>query len=340
MMEGVSAICSKKNTKHYAAGGIVESGYDNPARPMAGVANLINGFQRGLAGYERENAFREDREYLKQEREHQKLRRERQEQAYEMQMGVRKAAGQFAASGGVDVQPLIDLHNQRNPDSKINLAQDPGGSGNFALITTRPDGTEASKILKPEEIRTFGMNLTQSLHDPNAYFAQQEKLDEKRREFNERMKLLREGQRLRSTRTPAPKPVKYPARGAVLDLQDIIASDPELSKMGEEDRKRMAFNAAARTQKILAENPGIDASEAIAQALEEETLNISPGEQRALFGVDLLAPDKKPGYRDRRTGATNKVSPPVTRITGDEDFHSLPSGTRFIGPDGVRRVKP
>src|SRR3990172_3202222 len=196
MMEGVAAICSHKKTRHYADGGIIQSTYDNPAKPVTGVANFINGFQRGLSGYERENAFKEDRANLKEDRDYQKTQRDRQEQAYNMQMETKRAAGAFAASGGVDVTPLINLHNQRNPDSRINLAPSPDGGGSFALITTRPDGSEVSKTLKPEEIRTFGMNLTQSLHDPNAYFAKQETLDEKRREFNEKLGLLREKSRL------------------------------------------------------------------------------------------------------------------------------------------------
>ncbi|HJX58174.1 MAG TPA: hypothetical protein VJ325_05590 [Thiobacillus sp.] len=193
MMEGVDAICRNKKTRHYAHGGLVDV---NTARQAHGVANLFTGFQRGMHNAKRERAFDEDRQYLREDREYQKTQRDRQEQAQQMQLEVRKAAGAFAASGGVDVTPLIKLHNLRNPDGKINLAPTPDGSGNFALITQREDGTETSKILKPEEIRPFGMNLTQSLHDPNAYFAKQETLEEKRREFNERMALLREKHRL------------------------------------------------------------------------------------------------------------------------------------------------
>ena len=101
---------------------------------------------------------------------------------------------------------------------------------------------------------------------------------------------------------------------------------------------------------------GIDAADAINQALGEEVANITPGEQRSFLGIDMLAPDKKPTYTDRRTAATRTPAaapaPPATdqptqptalqpvRITGDDDYYRLPSGALFVGPDGVTRRKP
>jgi hypothetical protein len=239
-----------ENPDGYADGGGVGFGLgEGIERGYAGsVGSAIGAVRTGLiAGLgEARNQQEHDLRMANsaEDRAYQKTQRGRQEQAYNMQMETKKAAGAFAASGGVDVTPLINLHNQRNPDSKINLAPSPDGSGSFALITTRPDGSEASKILKPEEIRTFGMGLTQSLHDPNAYFAKQETLDEKRREFDEKMKLLREGHRLSGRGTA----------GATEHIIDRIAREEGIPWSQAWDKyKHTAENPEKSAQSLFAE---------------------------------------------------------------------------------------
>ncbi len=158
----------------------------------------------------------------------------------------------------------------------------------------------------------------------------------------------------RETKAGTAKPVRYPQRGAVLDAQDLIKGDPELSKLSDDDQRRLAFNTAAKTQALIQAQPGIDAAEALNQALGEETANITPGETRSFLGVDMLAPDKKPTYIDRRTAAARMpaaapataaaqpkqpAAPQPVRITGDADYAQLPSGALYIDPDGVTRRK-
>jgi hypothetical protein len=154
----------------------------------------------------------------------------------------------------------------------------------------------------------------------------------------------------------AVKPVKYPQRQTILDAQDLITGDPELSKLGEDDQKKLSFNVAARAQKYLTENPGSDASDAMSAALEEEVQNITPGEQRSRLGMDWLAKDKPPAYVDRRRAPGMPAAAPASPaaqpkpaastpaqpmpIGGDDDYHQLPSGALFVGPDGVTRRKP
>ena len=47
-----------------------------------------------------------------------------------------------------------------------------------------------------------------------------------------------------ATKGSTVKPVKYPQRQTILDAQDLITGDPELSKLGEDDQKKLAFNVA------------------------------------------------------------------------------------------------
>lgn len=305
MMEGLGVICSKKNTRHIAADGLSEIGLADGGlvggiRPGQGLANLASGFRDGQMDYRRMKAFDEDRDYLQKQRD-------RQEKMLEMQMKVRAAASQFAATDGMDVKPLIDLYHQSNPGAaKLDLARN--ADGTFALNVTRPDGTTETKPMKPEEVRTFGMHMTQALSNPEIFFANQEKLDERRQEFQRRLDLEREKARLirdgRAARAVIPKPVKYPGRGVVLDARELIGAEPDLASLSTEDQQRMAFNVAARMQKLLSENPGTDAAEAMSQALDEERANVAPGEKRDLFGIDLLARDRSPTYQSRRRGVS------------------------------------
>lgn len=139
------------------------------------------------------------------------------------------------------------------------------------------------------------------------------------------------------TKANAVKPVKYPQRQTILDAQDLIDGDQEFSKLGEDDRRKLSFNVAARTQKLLVEKPGTDASEAMSLALEEETKNIIPGEQRSRFGIDLLARDKPPSYQDRRTADKSQWLTPVSERTPQEADTTPPPEALTGLQEGMQR---
>jgi hypothetical protein len=62
-----------------------------------------------------------------------------------------------------------------------------------------------------------------------------------------------------------------------------------------------------------------------------------PGE--ALEGVGITRdPIRIPEYRGSTKPTSQEGKP--KKIMGDADYERLPSGTQFIGPDGVLRVKP
>lgn len=49
---------------------------------------------------------------------------------------------------------------------------------------------------------------------------------------------------------------------------------------------------------------------------------------------------EQPSILSRIFGSANKATPAPVSIKRAEDFHALPSGTHFIDPDGVHRIKP
>ena len=74
-----------------------------------------------------------------------------------------------------------------------------------------------------------------------------------------------------------------------------------------------------------------DSSAVIKQKMDSIPLYIESLKVRAGPGAKQLS-----GIIERGTAATGK---PVT-IKGDDGFNALPSGSEFIGPDGIRRRKP
>jgi hypothetical protein len=40
------------------------------------------------------------------------------------------------------------------------------------------------------------------------------------------------------------------------------------------------------------------------------------------------------------TGAASGQPPPAVQIKSDDDYNALPSGTKFVAPDGTTRIKP
>lgn len=326
---------SKKETKpHYASGGLVGG-----IRPGQGLANLASGFRDGQMDYRRMKAFdeeqeykKEDREYLKGERQYQKQKRDREEITYQQGLELKDATSQFYASDGQDIQPLLGLYNRRG-GHQIGIERNESGS--YQLSVTQPDGSNEVREVSPREIKSFGMNMAQGLSNPASWLKANEPTmvgnaiiqrgidgsytslyEAPSNDYtpiggglgvlNRKTGKVEPGldpDTLRSvrSRSPAgPKAVRYPQRGMVLDAEDLLSTDPDLAGLSEEDRKALALNVASRAQGLLGEQPGIDASEAIAQALDEERTNVTSGEKREHFGLDWLARDVAPTYQDRR----------------------------------------
>lgn len=63
----------------------------------------------------------------------------------------------------------------------------------------------------------------------------------------------------------------------------------------------------------------------------------TPGEAAAL--IDKHYERSSGQHRSRRVAAAERVGGPV-RVASKEAFNALPSGTRFIAPDGSERIKP
>jgi len=151
--------------------------------PGRGFANLASGVKQGLNDYARLKAFNEDRDYINQQRA-------KQAEDDKRRTAIRDAAAQFASSGGKNVQPLLDAYHQFYPNS-ANLNVQTDGKGGHVLVVTGPDGSVQKQQMSDQDLRTFGMHMTEALGDPNAYFTRQEANDEHRREFDEKMALER-----------------------------------------------------------------------------------------------------------------------------------------------------
>lgn len=286
--------------------------------------------------------MQEDREYLREQRN-------RQSDEANFNQEINNALREFMGSGGTKYQKAAELLNKFNdsPDQKIGVSRNDDGTFNVGAVDLegRPIGNP-SKLTADD----FGKRLY-VMSKPEAYF---KNVDQKGR-YNESERGVLDtatgGFRAHGPgmKGGKQKPVRYPQRGMVLDAGDLIKNDQDLSQLSKEDQDALAFNAAARAQALLAEQPGIDAAAAMSLALEEEAQNITSGEKREHFGFDWLARDVAPTYRDRRKAIgmsgrpANTTSAPADRpihIQNDDDFNRLPPGSLFTGPDGVLRRKP
>lgn len=156
--------------------------------PGRGMANLETGVREGMNDYARLKAFNEDRAWLKQQRDMQEQERQRG-------MKIRDAASKFAASDGTNVQPLLDLYHDMYPDqAKLDVSGDQ--KSGYKLTVTRPDGSSDAKPMSPDDLRHFGMHMTEAMSDPNKYFARQDSMDERRAEAQMRMQEMMQRYRL------------------------------------------------------------------------------------------------------------------------------------------------
>lgn len=323
---------------HYASGGLVGG-----IRPGQGLANFASGFRDGQMDYRRMKAFDEDQEYKK-------TQRAREAQAYEMQQELYNAAGQVAATSGLDAKPLIDIYHKRFPNAaKLDFAKNDDGT--FLLTTLYPDGKTESKAMKPEEVKVFSKEMAQGLSNPANWFKATEPTNDYTPiggglgVLNRKTGKVGPGldpDTLRSvrSRSPAgPKAVRYPQRGMVLDAEDLLSTDPDLAGLSEEDRKALALNVASRAQGLLGEQPGIDASEAIAQALDEERTNVTSGEKREHFGLDWLARDVAPTYQDRRRVPVT-VTPAEQALKAKMNARANPRTPAMSSPTEPTAVNP
>lgn len=352
--------------KHYASGGLVGG-----IRPGQGLANLASGFRDGQMDYRRMKAFDEDREYLKGERQYQKRKRDREEITYQQGVELKDATSRFIASNGQDIQPLLELYNRRG-GHQIGIERNESGS--YQLSVSQPDGSTEAREVTPKEIKSFGMNMAQGLSNPASWF----KANEPTKVGNAIIQRGIDGSytslyeapsndytpiggglgvlnrktgkvgpgldpdTLRSvrSRSPArPKAVRYPQRGMVLDVEDLLSTDPDLAGLSEEDRKALALNVASRAQGLLGEQPGIDASEAIAQALDEERTNVTSGEKREHFGLDWLARDVAPTYQDRRRVPVT-VTPAEQALKAKMNARANPRTPAMSSPTEPTAVNP
>lgn len=81
---------------------------------------------------------------------------------------------------------------------------------------------------------------------------------------------------------------------------------------------------------LLANNKNIDEKEA-ARLLTVD---------KYLYLTDNPSPSASPGQPQAGPKPPTATSSQPVQITGDDDYNKLPSGTRFVGPDGKVRVKP
>lgn len=326
-----------------------------------GVGRFLEGVKAGLGGGQeyamREQQMRnteEDREYLRGQRSREARMQVIQDEFAQFNLDLRKALGGYVSSKGANYQPVVDLYNTRYPsDHKLNVIRNDDGTFNIGTVDAEGKPTASPGKATFDE---FGM-LAYTMSNPELYFQNKIKREDQKGRFRESDRGVLDT--ASGTFKPHPpglgmkggkqKPVRYPQRTMVLDAGDIIKSDQELSQLSKEDQDALAFNTAARAQALLAEQPGIDAATAMSQALEEEAQNIAPGEKREFLGMDWLARDVAPAYRDRRKSIGMSGRPANTpnapadrpiRIQNDDDFNRLPPGTLFTGPDGVPRRKP
>jgi hypothetical protein len=83
------------------------------------------------------------------------------------------------------------------------------------------------------------------------------------------------------------------------------------------------------------------ASKVAASRYYEKNGTLQGWEGRLLTAADFAGGDPEPAQPQR----TGRGAPPsrrteAVRVTSQEEFNALPSGTRFVAPDGSTRVKP
>jgi hypothetical protein len=158
------------------------------------------------------------------------------------------------------------------------------------------------------------------------------------------------------------------AEAAVTDNTDALGSIPQLRKLG----TRPGAIAAAQWNKLVEQggdaarvnraieaynrrNPQAtplrieDGLDAVAAVLQQESavLGARIQENRAIAERGTITPTKgkEGGPRPQavpqpKPGAAKEKPASVPRIKTNEEFRALPSGTTFIDPNGVRRIKP
>ncbi len=328
--------------------------------PGAAANSFAGGFMEGRDFRQRQERGEQEKEIragqiedLKKSREYRSMLKEH-----------RAALGELISTGGANTGPLINFYNTYNPGSNnapvnaIEPTEDGGydmrfSDGRSVKFKDMDDlGVKFTAIVKPDMYLSAMQKAKQEvgkqleLHEGKLKLNQRYGIPTGRRsavaQDNDSKLALHEGKlKLNQEYRDSPgsrtaKPARYPNSRTVQDAEDMLLDDPELSQLPKGQRRAMAFKAASRAMQLL-QGGDMDAADALTQAIDDERRNITPGEKRSLLGVDFLMPDKRPSYQEFRGQGQEQE---IQRITGDEDFHRLPSGTRFLAPDGKVRIKP
>lgn len=115
-------------------------------------------------------------------------------------------------------------------------------------------------------------------------------------------------------------------------LQSIVPGSPAAQKI--EGFRTAAAIAMARAQ---SPDPNQEPNDPIVQQFRE----MLPGHLMGAFGV-TSGIDAAQSLLGNPVSATGSIVPNqgAARINNDQEYDALPSGTKFIGPDGIERVKP
>jgi hypothetical protein len=113
-------------------------------------------------------------------------------------------------------------------------------------------------------------------------------------------------------------------------LDEMRANSPTGAALGNVTEKELAFLQAVRGSMEQAQKPS-DLLVVLDQV--EDFVKQREANRKEAFAQDYPELAQFAGFA-KRTAAE------VKRIQGDDDFDALPSGAEFIGPDGIKRVKP
>jgi hypothetical protein len=113
-------------------------------------------------------------------------------------------------------------------------------------------------------------------------------------------------------------------------LDEMRANSPTGAALGNVTEKELAFLQAVRGSMEQAQKPS-DLLVVLDQV--EDFVKQREANRKEAFAQDYPELAQFAGFA-KRTAAE------VKRIQSDDDFDALPSGAEFIGPDGIKRVKP
>ena len=144
----------------------------------------------------------------------------------------------------------------------------------------------------------------------------------------------------------AGKPVKRSSLPSGEDFKgtyQAMTAYPEFDGLDDMMKASIARLAAARAKKRWAE--GVDESVADLQAAElvkiVNSKEFTPADPGAWWNpFSGSKPKFEPGAAPKMEAPKPEPAQTLPQVSSDADYAKLPSGTVFIGPDGVKRRKP